>query len=289
MKKLLLSTALVAVLATPGLAQTQSDTVQTPTTQATMALMSLSGLEISADKLIGHRVHTPEMGGGAAVDMHQGIADAPDTWEDVGEIGDVLIDSLGKVNSVVVDAGGFLGVGERSVRVALADLQIINDADNDDEFFVVYTGSRAMLEEAKPYDAASADHGDVTPMERDANALGDANSAAAADPTTPMPRPDREGLMIIKVDTLTADDLQGARVYGQADGWIGEIGELILTEDGKMSKVVVDVGGWLGMGEHPVALGFDQVELRREGNDGDVFAYVDYTQDELEAMPEWSD
>ena len=61
----------------------------------------------------------------------------------------------------------------------------------------------------------------------------------------------------------------------------------MLNDEGDVTEILVDVGGWLGMGEHTVALGFDQIELRRDGQNGTVFAYVGFTQAELEAMTEW--
>lgn len=43
--------------------------------------------------------------------------------EDIGEIGDVLIDRTGQVKGVVVDVGGFLGLGETHVAVPMQALQ----------------------------------------------------------------------------------------------------------------------------------------------------------------------
>jgi len=111
----------------------------------------------------------------------------------------------------------------------------------------------------------------------------------ASDASGPADRPDREALDVIPADAITAEEMKGARVYGPVDGWVGDISELVLNEDGRMSHVVVDVGGWLGIGVHPVALAFDEIDLRRENEDGGVVAFVDYTEAELEAMPEWTE
>lgn len=44
--------------------------------------------------------------------------------EDIGEIGDVLIDRSGQVRAVVVDVGGFLGIGETHVAIPMQQVQM---------------------------------------------------------------------------------------------------------------------------------------------------------------------
>ncbi|MBJ6126548.1 PRC-barrel domain-containing protein [Microvirga splendida] len=44
--------------------------------------------------------------------------------EDIGEIGDVLIDRNGQVRAVVVDVGGFLGIGETHVAIPMQQVQM---------------------------------------------------------------------------------------------------------------------------------------------------------------------
>jgi sporulation protein YlmC with PRC-barrel domain len=48
----------------------------------------------------------------------------------IGEIDDVLLDSTGRVDSVIVTVGGFMGLGGRDVEVRWADLKSI-DAGNE--------------------------------------------------------------------------------------------------------------------------------------------------------------
>lgn len=44
--------------------------------------------------------------------------------EDIGEVGDVLIDRNGQVRAVVLDIGGFLGIGETHVAVPMEQVQM---------------------------------------------------------------------------------------------------------------------------------------------------------------------
>jgi sporulation protein YlmC with PRC-barrel domain len=57
--------------------------------------------------------------------------------------------------------------------------------------------------------------------------------------------------------------LAGLDVYNN-DEKIGDISELIVGQDGKIEAVVIGVGGFLGIGEHNVAVPFDQVKFVEE-------------------------
>jgi sporulation protein YlmC with PRC-barrel domain len=48
--------------------------------------------------------------------------------------------------------------------------------------------------------------------------------------------------------------LIGLDVYNQQNNKIGDIKELLLDKDGKVTQVAIGVGGFLGMGEHDVAV-----------------------------------
>lgn len=99
---------------------------------------------------------------------------------------------------------------------------------------------------------------------------------------------EREGYMAAAAEDLNAEDLTGARVYGANDEDIGEIDELLLSEDGQtIDRVIVDVGGFLGMGEHEVAVTMEELHIMRSEEGMDFRVYMDATQEELEAQPEY--
>jgi hypothetical protein len=50
--------------------------------------------------------------------------------KNAGRIVDVLTDASGRVRAVVVDYGGFLGVGSRKIAVAWSDLRFDQDDSN---------------------------------------------------------------------------------------------------------------------------------------------------------------
>ena len=84
---------------------------------------------------------------------------------------------------------------------------------------------------------------------------------------------------------MTAEVLQGARVYGANDEDVGEISQLILDDSGKISKVVIDVGGFIGIGEHPVGVTFDELQVLRTEDGSDFRVYIDSSQEALEKQP----
>ena len=61
-----------------------------------------------------------------------------------------------------------------------------------------------------------------------------------------------------------ASKLDGMDVYNNGNEKIGDISELILDQSGKVEGVVIGVGGFLGIGEHFVAVPFEQVRWSSE-------------------------
>jgi sporulation protein YlmC with PRC-barrel domain len=88
---------------------------------------------------------------------------------------------------------------------------------------------------------------------------------------------------------LTAEDLEGVAIYDATDEHVGEISDIILTDDGQVEQVIVDVGGFLGLGEKPVAVSFDEIDISRDqdGATDALQATTSLTVEEFEAMQEW--
>lgn len=61
-----------------------------------------------------------------------------------------------------------------------------------------------------------------------------------------------------------ASKLMGLNVYNEANEKLGDINELILDKDGKVNAVVIGVGGFLGMGEHDIAVTIDKLKFVEE-------------------------
>jgi sporulation protein YlmC with PRC-barrel domain len=65
-------------------------------------------------------------------------------------------------------------------------------------------------------------------------------------------------------DGWRASKLAGVNVYNEQNEKIGDISDVILDKSGKAANVIIGVGGFLGMGEHLVAVPFEKLKWVNE-------------------------
>jgi sporulation protein YlmC with PRC-barrel domain len=70
--------------------------------------------------------------------------------------------------------------------------------------------------------------------------------------------------VMLKQGEWRGSKLTGLAVYNNNDERVGEINELIIGREGKIESVVLGVGGFLGIGEHDVAVPFGKVKFVEE-------------------------
>jgi len=58
-----------------------------------------------------------------------------------------------------------------------------------------------------------------------------------------------------------ASKLVGLKVYNDNNESVGSINDMLVDKSGNIKAVVIGVGGFLGMGEHLVAVSFDKVKF----------------------------
>jgi hypothetical protein len=85
---------------------------------------------------------------------------------------------------------------------------------------------------------------------------------------------------------LNQDVLKDAVIYGAEDEKIGTVSHLHGV--GPSSRVVIDVGGFLGIGAKPVAIPIASLDFMRD-EEGEVHAVTMWTKDQLKEMPEHLD
>ncbi len=125
-------------------------------------------------------------------------------------------------------------------------------------------------------------------------ALAQASTApapAAAPAPAPAPTPPVAGTVLLGV-TVTesiavahgyrASKVIGATVYNDKSQKVGKIGDLIIRPDGTLSYAIVDVGGFLGMGVHQVAIPVNQFKAVKP-----KIILPGATKDALKALPEF--
>ncbi len=82
---------------------------------------------------------------------------------------------------------------------------------------------------------------------------------------------------------LNEETLLNAVVYGAEDQKIGTVSHV--HGMGATTQVIVDVGGFLGIGAKQVALTTSQLTFMRD-EDGEVHATTTWTKDQVKALPE---
>lgn len=136
--------------------------------------------------------------------------------------------------------------------------------------------------------AAPADDAAAAPADDAAAAPADDAAAAEASADAAVTAPAFDSFEQVATADISADELNGTAVYGAGDEEIGSIGDIILSEDGAVQAVIVDFGGFLGIGTKPVAVGFDNLSFLRDEN-GALVLRTSLTAEQLEAAPEYNE
>jgi hypothetical protein len=90
-------------------------------------------------------------------------------------------------------------------------------------------------------------------------------------------------LTSVPAQSTTVNNWYKQNVYDTANNKIGEVMDVLLSPDGKVNALIVGVGGFLGMGEKDVAVGFTSV--KHTNKDGKAYLTLDTTKDALKAAP----
>ncbi len=61
-----------------------------------------------------------------------------------------------------------------------------------------------------------------------------------------------------------ASKLVGLAVYNDSNEKLGDISEVIVDKSGKINAVIVGIGGFLGVGQHDIAVSFDKLKWVNE-------------------------
>ncbi len=97
---------------------------------------------------------------------------------------------------------------------------------------------------------------------------------------------DHGDYMVIDAVDFVAETLTGALVYGVKDDKIGTVSQV--HGIGTASQIVVDVGGFLGIGAKPVLLPVKGLTFLRD-TEGSVHTMTEWTREQVKAMPEHRD
>ncbi len=303
-------------------------TTEAPASTATDTQVVDTNADDATDGAMGMRQSFELSAGYNAVDTDNLISElmgAPiysstgDDAEEIGNVSDLVFTENGEIAAVIVGVGGFLGIGEKSVAVDFSELEFTIATDNTERWVLPTTADALnaapdfVWADDEPADAMGTTDG-MTPadpamapadpamapadpaMAPADPAMAPADPAMApADPAVaptdgaamPMSVP-REGYNPVDYEALTADNLTGATVIGPDGEDIAEVDDILLTADGQIDAMMVDFGGFLGIGQKTVAVALDNLEFAANEN-GDLVIYSDFTREQLEAQPEYNE
>jgi len=256
-------------------AQTPSTSPGQPPARTATKDTTMAPAAADARKLIGRSVKNPNN-------------------DTIGKIESVYLDANGKVDSVIVGVGGFLGVGERYARLHWKDLQI---SDNGEK--VVLNMSKDQLKAMAPYkykdDAMRGQvFNDRGVWKDDSRAAADARTTTDTAAATNRDRTMADNRAATSTEStgdfnaqgdVSANAVIGAKVRNDNKDTVGSVQDLYVDASGNIKTVVVSVGGFLGVGSKDVAVKWSDIKQSRDGKS--VVLTTSLSKDELKSMPSY--
>ncbi|HTO29766.1 MAG TPA: PRC-barrel domain-containing protein [Pararhizobium sp.] len=297
---LLATTVLAASLASGAVAQDAANRADpakdaSPATkQGPSGYFSAAPEQILATTVLGKTVYTG----------------ADEQGEAIGDVNDVVINADGGAEALVVGVGGFLGLGEKDVAVGF---DRVSWSDRDGQRIIVVSATKEELEAAPEFERGAMMDESLASLPEDQNAENRNADAAPVNPpvlkdetaqstqptlgTTPQ-MTDPDAVLPLDTDTtastepemklidpalISTDKLIGTQVKVADDTKVGEIRDVLVGQNGKVEAYVIDVGGFLGIGEKPVAMSAESVQVMADAS-GTMTIYSPFTKAQLESQ-----
>jgi sporulation protein YlmC with PRC-barrel domain len=117
---------------------------------------------------------------------------------------------------------------------------------------------------------------------------------------TPAKTPSQSAAPVAAAGDWSASKLSGVNVYNEANEKVGEISDVIIESNGKVRGLVLEAGGFLGLGKHYVLVSMDSLKFANKtgktsaGQTSDTKrewypdrAVMNVSKDQLKSMPEF--
>ncbi len=92
-----------------------------------------------------------------------------------------------------------------------------------------------------------------------------------------------EVLRSIPAGSATVTNYYKQNVYDPSDSKIGDVKDVLVDSQGKVTALIIGAGGFLGMGDHDVAVPFSAVKGTQKN--GKWYLTMSTTKDELKSAP----
>ncbi|WP_455272635.1 PRC-barrel domain-containing protein [Rhizobium herbae] len=302
MIRILLATTALAALLTTG-APTNGAWAQDAATKADPAKAASTTSQATKQGPAGYLSGAPEQVLASSVLGKTVYTGSDEQGEAIGDVNDVVINVDGGAEALVIGVGGFLGIGEKDVAI---NFDRVSWSDRDGQRIIVVTATKEELQAAPEFQRTAIMDGVAATVPEDKSAGAPApvitDEAAEAIPlaigTTPeMTDPDlnppvdpattaatpADEMKLVDPALISADKLIGTEVKVADDTRVGEIGDVLLDKNGKVEAYVIDVGGFLGIGQKPVAMSAESVQVMADAK-GTMTIYSPFTKAQMETQ-----
>ncbi|WP_209427212.1 PRC-barrel domain-containing protein [Pararhodobacter sp. SW119] len=218
-----------------------------------------------------------------------------DSWENIGSIDEVILTQDGRIRGVLVDVGGFLGFMARTVMVDMDELYFVaEEAQPEDigDFLVVATMTREELEALPEWDESTLDLGfewsEILPdMPEIGTDTTDATADTGGEAMIGSPRGPAEppAGYVLQDTPPTASSVIGADVYDAHGESIGQVDDVLIGDDNTITHLVLDIGGFLGVDDHVVALEVQNLDIYHSADTDSVRVHTPATEEQLTTLP----
>lgn len=209
----------------------------------------------------------------------------PNNQDRIGDINNLVVAKDGSIEAVIIGVGGFLGMGEKNVAVPFHSLTWSTDADGKRMAYLDTT--EQQLKNAPSFDVSALEQnrqgapGTANPANTQTAANAPAAGQNAAVGTA------NDGAPAVDSTKISANELMNTTVYDAQNQNVGNVGDVIMTKDGKIDAIVVDIGGFLGIGEKPVAIAFEDLNIQKDQN-GKLALHTGFTKQQLDNAPQYN-
>lgn len=323
LKRLMATTAVIAIASSAYAANTTQNAAGTANAPAMNYVNSVNPGDALATKLIGQPVYrgtaNPAMAPNAGMQAQNGTGTnatppattanppatmaqnnaanpnppattaqnnaVPNNQDRIGDINNLVVAKDGSIEAVIIGVGGFLGMGEKNVAVPFDSLTWSTDANGKQTAYLDTT--EQQLKNAPSFDVSALE-------QNRQGAPGMANNQAAANaPATGTAGQNvavgtaNNGGAAVDATKISANELINTTVYDADNQNVGNVGDVIMTKDGKIDAIVVDIGGFLGIGEKPVAIAFEDLNIQKNQN-GKLALHTAFTKQQLDDAPQYN-
>jgi hypothetical protein len=159
--------------------------------------------------------------------------------------------------------------GYKDIRVAPTSF-VVRARDTDGNPVVMTVSPDSFTEVTDVNNSGAATTGSTT--------AGNAGNGDAATSATFVSVPNNDDL---------SSKVVGLDIYNNANQDIGQIKDIAMGQNGRSQAYIVSVGGFLGLGEHYVAVNPSAVKVSYNGSDKKWHASMNASADQLKAAPEF--